>query len=157
MKISLGDLRRLIRENIGVVPQWEPDDPRWEELFYSELKKFTGGGDLQVTHESPLDNKESIEKTGLDTDRLYFTIGWYDSPRFVSGPTVMYQCIIPGLYLDNESVFPDDRFGMGPEGCYNFITEEPVGGFEGKEISVSLTSSGFSKFPKNWIKEIIEV
>ena len=160
MKISLGDLRRLIRETLEVLPGWKPDDPRWEDLFYSKLRKReeikTIGpvSGLPVTHESPLSNMGSIDRKGLRSDRIHFTIGWYDKPVFVSGPAVMYQILIPESFLNSRNVFPDDMFGMGPEGCKNFLEAEPVGGVVGKALGFSNRSG---VLPKIWVQNKVVV
>ena len=158
MKISLGDLRRLIRENLEVLPEWEPDDPPWEDLFYSKLREKieTIGpvSGLPVTHESPLSNMGSIDRKGLRSDRIHFTIGWYNKPVFVSGPAVMYQILIPESFLNSRNVFPDDMFGMGPEGCKNFLEAEPVGGVVGKALGFSNRSG---VLPKIWVQNKVVV
>ena len=151
MKISLGDLRRLIRENLEE-EDWIPE----KVWFYSTLKHLAdeGGGFLRVTHESPLSNKESIEKVGLklqsESHGIYFTVGWYDSPRWVTNEGVMVRVEIPKKYLNPQYVVPDDRFGSGDDGYYEFMNEFPDG-VDG-EIGTSLPS-----IPTSWIKEIIEV
>ena len=159
MKISLGDLRRLIRENLEVLPKWKPEDPRWEEMFYKKLSEgiVTIGpvSGLPVTHESPLSNKESIDRKGLRSDRIHFTIGWYGSPRFVSGPAVMYQILIPESFLNSRNVFPDDMFGRGPEGCKNFLEAKPVvGDVVGKALGFSNRSG---VLPRIWIQNKVVV
>ena len=149
MKISLGDLRRLIRENLK---DWGPE----KVWFYSTLKHLAdgSGGSLQVTHESPLRNKDSIEKVGLklqsESHGIYFTVGWYDSPRWVTSEGVMFRVEIPKEYLNPQYVVPDDRFGSGDDGYFEFVNEFPDG--VGGEIGTSLRS-----IPRSWIKEIIEV
>lgn len=153
MKISLGDLRRLIKENLEN-EEWIPE----KILFYSILKNLADGNEwkglkgLQVTHESLMSNKESIDKEGIkrqsESHGIYFTVGWYDSPRFVTNG-IMARIIIPKRYLDPEYVVPDDRFGSGDEGYDEFMNQFPdvVGG----EIGTT-----FKSIPRNWIKEIIE-
>ena len=149
MKISIGDLRRLIKENLEN-EEWIPE----KISFYSVLKNLADGnnGYLQVTHESPMKNKESIDKEGIklqsESHGIYFTVGWYDSLRFVTNG-IMARIIIPKIYLDPEYVVPDDRFGSDDEGYYEFMNQFPdvVGG----EIGTT-----FKSIPRNWIKEIIE-
>ena len=151
MKISLGDLRRLIRENLEE-EDWIPE----KVWFYSTLNHLAdgSGGSLRVTHESPLSNKDSIEKGGLklqsESHGIYFTVGWYDSPRWVTKEGVMVRVEIPKKYLNPQFVVPDDRFGSGDDGYYEFMNEFPDG-VDG-EIGTSLPS-----IPRGWIKEIIEV
>ena len=151
MKISIGDLRRLIKENLEN-EEWIPE----KISFYSVLKNLADGNDgyLQVTHESPISNKESIDKEGIklqsESHGIYFTVGWYDSPRYVTNDGIMARIIIPKIYLDPEYVVPDDRFGSGDEGYYEFMNEFP-------DVADGEIGTTFSSIPRNWIKEIIEV
>lgn len=149
MKISLGGLRRLIRENLE---EWIPE----KVSFYSIMNHLADKNDgfLPVTHESPLSNKDSIERDGLklqpESHGIYFTVGWYDSPRWVTGGGIMVRVGIPKRYLNPQYVVPDDRFGGGDDGYYEFMNEFPD--VEDGEIGTSLPS-----VPRNWIKNIIEV
>ena len=151
MKISLGDLRRLIKENLEN-EEWIPE----KISFYSILKNLADDNDgyLQVTHESPISNKKSIDKEGIklqsESHGIYFTVGWYDSPRYVTNDGIMARIIIPKRYLNPKYVVPDDRFASGDDGYYEFMNQFPdvVGG----EIGTT-----FKSIPRDWINEIIEV
>ena len=143
MKISLGDLRRLIKENLAN-EEWIPE----KISFYSVLKNLADDNDgyLQVTHESPMENKESIDKEGIkrqsESHGIYFTVGWYDSPRFVTNG-IMARIIIPKSYLDPKYVVPDDRFGSGDDGYYEFMNEFP-------DVVDGEIGTTFSSIPRNW-------
>jgi len=148
MKIRLSELRRIIREELGGEPT--PD----EAMFYSILNNIAddNGGVLPVTHESLRENLESIRRNGIrqqpDSHGIYFRIGWYDSPAFIDPKrAVMVRVGIPKRFLDSDHIIPDDRYGSGYEGFYNFMEENPdvVGGDVG---------TTFESIPKNWIKSV---
>ena len=147
MKISLGALRKLIRESLG--EDWEPE----KEMFYSILGNLAdkNGGALPVTHETPAENVESIRKQGImrqpDSHGIYFRVGWYFDPVFVQGSGAMVRVGIPKKFLNPEHIVPDDRYGT--EGYYEFMEENPD--VEGGDVGTS-----FDSIPKGWIKGISE-
>lgn len=148
MKITLGELRGLIRESFDKEDDWIPE----QKMFYSILRNIArkNGGALPVTHESFESNRESITRKGiLNKDHgIYFTIGWYDKPAFVTRDAIMVRIAIPEKYLNPLWVVPDDRFGSGDDGYREFMEEFPD--CEGGEIGAD-----FQLIPRGWIKEIV--
>ncbi len=143
----MGELRKLIRESLE--DDWEPE----KEMFYSILGNLAdkNGGFLPVTHETPIENVESIRKRGImrqpDSHGIYFRVGWYRSSAFVQGSGAMVRVGIPKKFLNPEHIVPDDRYGT--EGYYEFMEENPD--VEGGDVGTS-----FDNIPRSWIKGISE-
>lgn len=149
MKITIGKLRKIIRESLG--DDWGPE----KEMFYSVLGNLAdkNGGFLPVTHETPIGNVESIRKQGIirqpDSHGIYFRVGWYFDPVFVQGSGAMVRVGIPKKFLNPDHVIPDDRYGSGDDGYYEFMNDNPD--VEGGDIGTD-----FDSIPKGWIKGISE-
>ena len=156
MKISLGELRQIIRESI--------DDELTAEgrMFYSILNNLAdrNGGYLQVTHETPAENIMKMRREGIKqqpgSHGIYFTVGWYDEPRFVTGPGAMFRVEIPKIFLNPTHVVPDDRFSSD-NGYAEFLEEFPdgVGGEIGTDFDWILPEQSHS-FDKPSTLQVVE-
>ena len=150
MKITLGELRKLIKESFDNEEEWIPE----KKMFYSTLRNIAAqnGGFLPVTHESPGENYDSIVRSGIRKQRgshgIYFIVGWHDKPEFVTKNGIMVRVNIPARFLNPLWVVPDDRFPSGDEGYFEFVQEFPDG--IGGEIGTD-----FDLIPRGWIKEMV--
>lgn len=142
-------LRSFIRESLN--DEMTPS----EAMFYSILKNEAegNGGWLRLTHETPVENLEKIKEEGLvqqpRSHGIYFTVGWYDSPVWITkGKGAMVRVEIPKRYIEPRFIVPDDRYGSPPDGYDEFMEENPdvVGG----EVGTT-----FRSIPRGWIKEFV--
>lgn len=150
MRLRLTELRRIIRE----VLEWEDMVPE-KAMFYSILDNIAQkhGEYLPVTHESFKENKDAILRDGIrkqpGSHGIYFKVGWYDAPAFIDpNRSVMVRVKIPAEYITPDYIVPDDRYGSGDEGYFEFMEENPdvVGGDVG---------TTFDSIPRNWIKSAL--
>lgn len=130
MKITVSDLRRLIREAL------DDEQTPSESMFYSILRNLSdgNGGYLPVTHETEIGNLPLIRKEGIKNldHGIYLFVGHHNEPRWISpGKGAVIHARIPASKI--RYVVPDDRYGT--DGFDDFMMDYPD--VEGGEVGYS--------------------